>query len=91
MQGQLNTFRTLVPFGREQGIQVQAQVPCTDYIFLEIGLGFHVQCTLQEALKIAAEKEQQLQAMVNKQTDIVSNIKARITIMQESIEAMQAL
>ena len=91
MQGQLDTFETLVPLGKEQGIQVQAQVPCTAFIFVKVGLGFYVQCTLQEALKIAAEKEGQFQGMVDKHTDIISNIKARITLTQESIRAMQTM
>ena len=91
MQGKICNFRTLISVGKEQGIQVQAEVPVTDFIFVTIGLGFQVQCTLQEACKIAADKEQQLQAKIDKQTDTVSKIKARITLMQESIEAMQAV
>ena len=91
MQGQIRNLRTLISVGQEQGIQVQAEVPVTEFIFVKVGLGFHVQCTLQEACKIATDREQQLQAKIDKQTDTISKIKARITLMQESIEAIQAV
>ena len=91
MQGQIRDFRTLISVGQEQGIQVQAEVPITEFVFVKIGLGFHVQCTLQEASEIAYDREQQLRVKIDKQTDTISNIKARITLMQESIEAMQAV
>lgn len=90
VQGQICNFRTLISVGKEQGIQVQAEVPDTKYVFVKIGLGFHVQCTLQEALNIAADKQQQLQVKIDQQTNTISKIKARITLMQESIEAIQA-
>lgn len=91
MQGQIRDFRTLISVGQEQSIQVQAEVPVTEFVFVKVGLGFYIQCTLQEAYKIATDREQQLQAKIDKQTDTVSKIKARITLMQESIEAMQAV
>ena len=91
MQDQLSNLKTLVPLGRGQGVQVQAEIPCTDFVFVKIGLGFHVQCTLKEALQIARKHEEQLHAKVSKQTDIISHIKARITLMQESIDAMQVI
>ena len=91
MQGQICNFRTLISVGQEQGVQVQAEVPDTKYVFVKIGLGFNAQCTLQEASKIAADKQQQLQAKIDQQTNTISNIKARITLMQESIEAIQAV
>lgn len=91
MQGQNRNFRTLISVGQEQGIQLQAEVPVTEFIFVKVGLGFYVQCTLQEASKIATDREQQLQAKIGKQTGIISKIKARITLMQESIEAIQAV
>lgn len=90
MQGKIRDFKTLISVGQEQGIQIQAEVPSTEFIFVKVGLGFHVQCTLQEASKVATDREQQLQAKIDKQTDTISNIKAHITLMHESIEAMQA-
>ena len=90
VQDEIGNLRTLVSVGKEQGIQVQAEVPVTHFIFVKIGLGFHVQCTLPEASKIAKNKEQQLQVQIDRQADVISKIKARIILMQESIEAMQA-
>ncbi|KAL3137977.1 hypothetical protein ABBQ38_005220 [Trebouxia sp. C0009 RCD-2024] len=90
VKGEIGNLKTLMPLGKEQGFQVQAEVPVTEFIYVKIGLGFHVQCTLLEASDIAKNKEQQLQAQIDRQTDTISKIRARMILMQESIEAMQA-
>lgn len=90
MQGEICNLTTLVSVGKGQGIQVQAEVPVTQFVFVKIGLGFYVQCTLPEALNIAKNKEQQLQVQIDRQTNTIGKIKARIILMQESIQAMQA-
>ena len=91
MQGDLGRLRTLVTVGTGQGVQVQAEVPSTQFIYIKIGLGFYLQCTLPEALSIAAEREDQIGAKVDMQNDIISQIRARITLMKESIEAVQTM
>ena len=89
LQGNHNSINTLVPLGQGLGVQVQAHVPDTTYIFVKIGLGFHVQCTLPEGLQVALNKVQELQVKIDQYTTDICLIKARITIMGEGIEAMQ--
>lgn len=89
MQENLHSIDTLVPLGKGQGVQVQAHVPDTSLIFVKVGLGFHVQCTLQEALDISSHKEQELQAKLDKHTLHCSRIKARFTLMEEGLQTLQ--
>ena len=89
LQGKHNGITTLVPLGQGLGVQVQAHVPDTTYIFVKIGLGFQIQCTLPEALHVALDTVQELQIKIDRYTTDICLIKARITIMGEGIQAMQ--
>ena len=89
LQGEHHSIKSLVPLGKGQGVQVQAHVADTSFIFVKVGLGFHVQCSLPEALRIASDKELELQAKLDSHTSDICQIKARITLMEEGIQAMQ--
>ncbi|KAF7123851.1 hypothetical protein RHSIM_Rhsim12G0077900 [Rhododendron simsii] len=54
----VTSLRTLVNLGSE--VYMQADVPDTRRIFVDIGLGFHVEFTWSEALNYIAAREEKL-------------------------------
>ncbi|RZC67690.1 hypothetical protein C5167_011386 [Papaver somniferum] len=56
------SLRTLVNLGSE--VYMQADVPDTRHIFVDVGLGFHVQFTWSEALEFISVKEARLAKFV---------------------------
>ena len=43
------------------GAYCQARVPDTSRIYMAVGLGFHVECTLEEAVALAEQRQEALQ------------------------------
>ncbi|KAH9331171.1 hypothetical protein KI387_003279, partial [Taxus chinensis] len=74
----LTQLRTMVNLGSE--VYVQAEVPDTRHIFVEIGLGFHVEFTWSEALQFISTKEQALSRQVEDYTHQIAKIKAQIKL-----------
>ncbi|KAB1208268.1 hypothetical protein CJ030_MR7G027319 [Morella rubra] len=56
------SLRTLVNLGSE--VYVQADVPDTKHIFVDVGLGFHVEFTWSEALNFISQREEKLARFV---------------------------
>ncbi|KAK4575600.1 hypothetical protein RGQ29_026527 [Quercus rubra] len=54
----VTSLRTLVNLGSE--VYMQADVPDTQRIFVDIGLGFHVEFTWSEALNFISQREERL-------------------------------
>ncbi|KAK6280918.1 hypothetical protein POUND7_014743 [Theobroma cacao] len=57
----VTSLRTLVNLGSE--VYMQAEVPDTQRIFVDIGLGFHVEFTWSEALKFISLREEKLESL----------------------------
>ncbi|XP_071926638.1 uncharacterized protein [Coffea arabica] len=58
----VTSLRTLVNLGSE--VYMQADVPDTSRIFVDVGLGFHVEFTWSEALQYIAAREEKLDRFV---------------------------
>ncbi|XP_059447789.1 uncharacterized protein LOC132179156 isoform X2 [Corylus avellana] len=58
----VTSLRTLVNLGSE--VYMQADVPDTQRIFVDVGLGFHVEFTWPEALNFISLKEEKLTRFV---------------------------
>ncbi|KAI8985403.1 hypothetical protein BDB01DRAFT_759333 [Pilobolus umbonatus] len=58
---ELKELKTMVDLGSQ--FYCQAHIPDTKYIYINVGFGFHVQFTLEEAKKFIVKKEAQLQNM----------------------------
>ncbi|XP_043703722.1 protein UXT homolog isoform X3 [Telopea speciosissima] len=69
-------LRTLVNLGSE--VYMQADVPDTRHIFVDIGLGFHVEFTWSEALEFISRKEERLDRQIEEYTLLIASIKAQI-------------
>lgn len=81
----LSELRTLVEIGADT--HVQAQVADTSYIFIQCGLGFHVEVTLDEALSVVipmrlSEAAKAIDMLSRK----VAQIKAQIRFIQDGIK-----
>ena len=71
-------LKTMVNLGSD--FYVQAHVPDTGWIYVDVGLGFHAQMTLDEACKFAAQREAALNARAEELTARATRLKARIKL-----------
>ena len=88
MQNKQHSFRTLLNLGA--GVHLKAEVPDTTYILVKIGLGFHAQYTLTEALALAKNKETELEHSINQHNGELSRLKAHMTLVGLGLQALQA-
>ncbi|XP_043703721.1 protein UXT homolog isoform X2 [Telopea speciosissima] len=82
-------LRTLVNLGSE--VYMQADVPDTRHIFVDIGLGFHVEFTWSEALEFISRKEERLDRQIEEYTLLIASIKAQIKMVYEGIRELLQL
>ncbi|CAG8454883.1 2891_t:CDS:2 [Ambispora gerdemannii] len=88
-ENQLTELKTMVDLGTN--FYVQAKVPDTMYIFVNVGFGFHVQLTLVEAIEFIDRKEKVLQRKAEQYTKKASNIKANIKLVLEALTEIMKL
>eukprot|EP00249_Psilotum_nudum_P016154 c25682_g1_i3 orf=191-631(+) len=85
-QSRSKKLKTLVNLGSE--VYMQAEVPDTSSIFVNIGLGFHVEFTWSEALQFISMKEKILSRQIDEHTRQIANIKAQIKLVCEGIREL---
>ncbi|XP_052187012.1 uncharacterized protein LOC127797870 isoform X1 [Diospyros lotus] len=85
----VTSLRTLVNLGSE--VYMQADVPDTRHIFVDIGLGFHVELTWSEALNYITAREEKLVRQIEDYTRLIASIKAQIKIVCEGIREILQL
>ncbi|VVA92388.1 unnamed protein product [Arabis nemorensis] len=83
-QNGVNTLKTMVNLGSE--IYMQAQVPDTRHIFMDVGLGFYVEFTRQEALDYISQREQRIKKELEEVTGVITQIKGRIKLAHYQIQ-----
>ncbi|CAO3610329.1 unnamed protein product [Cunninghamella echinulata] len=59
--------------------------PDTTYIYVNVGFGFHVQFTLNEAIAFIDKKEQRLQRSAEKYSEEADKIRAHIKMVLEAM------
>ena len=64
--------------------------PDTDFISVSVGLGFHAQMTLGEAVAFCTQREAQLNASIDALTQRASVLKARIKVVMGTLPGAQA-
>ncbi|KNE62340.1 prefoldin, alpha subunit [Allomyces macrogynus ATCC 38327] len=67
---------------------VQAKIPDTTYIYVQVAFGFHVQFTLPEAIAFADKKQLQLQKLADEHTRQANALKAQIHVMQQTLQQL---
>ncbi|XVF85882.1 hypothetical protein PTKIN_Ptkin17bG0153500 [Pterospermum kingtungense] len=82
----VTSLRTMVNLGSE--VYMQAEVPDTQRIFVDIGLGFHVEFTWSEALKFISLREEKLERQIEEYTRLIASIKAQIKLVCEGIREL---
>ncbi|KAI9221801.1 Prefoldin subunit-domain-containing protein [Blastocladiella britannica] len=85
----LTEMKTQVDLG--SNFYVQAKVPDTQFIYVNVGFGFHLELTLDEALAFLERKTSHLQEKANKCTRKASEIKAHIQIIMGTLEELMAM
>ncbi|KAJ3697847.1 hypothetical protein LUZ61_001552 [Rhynchospora tenuis] len=85
----ISSLRSMVNLGSE--VYMQAEVPDTRHIFVDIGLGFHVEFTWSEALQFISVKEARLARQIEEYTHLIANIKAQIKLVCEGIRELLQL
>ncbi|WJX57325.1 hypothetical protein P8452_42897 [Trifolium repens] len=82
----VTSLRTLVNIGSE--VYVQAEVPNAQHIFVDIGMGFHVEFTWSEALNFIEKREEKLARQIEEYTQLIASIKAQIKLVCEGIREL---
>ncbi|KAL6340888.1 hypothetical protein AAG906_031999 [Vitis piasezkii] len=82
----VTSLQTMVNLGSE--VYMQAEI---HNIFVDIGLGFHVEFTWSEALKYISIKEESLANQIQEYTRLIASIKAQIKIVCEGIRELLQL
>ncbi|KAI8333616.1 Prefoldin subunit-domain-containing protein, partial [Chlamydoabsidia padenii] len=82
-QGGHKELKTMVDLGSQ--FYAQAHIPDTSYIYVNVGFGFHVQFTLDEATSFIDKKEKRLQCSVDKYTEEADKIRAHIKMVLEAM------
>ncbi|CAI9096529.1 OLC1v1032700C2 [Oldenlandia corymbosa var. corymbosa] len=76
----VTSLKTMVNLGSE--VYMQADVPDTRHVFVDVGLGFHVEFTWSEALTYIAAKEESLDRQIEEYTRTIATIKAQIKLIK---------
>ncbi|KAF9977349.1 hypothetical protein BGZ73_006218 [Actinomortierella ambigua] len=85
----LKEMKTQVDIG--SNFYVQAKVPDTKYIYINVGFGFHAQLTLDEALTFITKKEKHLHRKAEAYTEKAAKIKANIQLVFEAMSEIMNL
>uniref|UniRef100_A0A0E0LKJ5 Protein UXT homolog n=1 Tax=Oryza punctata TaxID=4537 RepID=A0A0E0LKJ5_ORYPU len=72
-------------------VNLGSEVPDTRHIFVDIGLGFHVEFTWQEALQFISVREARLARQIDEYTHLIASIKAQIKLVCEGIRELLEL
>ena len=70
------------------GFFVEATLPSTEYIYLDIGLDCRPQYTLKEALGVITMMEEALNKRADAYTEKLTDIKTRINVMLHGISQL---
>lgn len=86
-KNELDQLCTLVDLGSQ--IFVQGNVDDMNSVFVDIGLGFHVQCTLDEAIQVCSEREEFLAGKEEILTNACGNVRANVRAVVEAMKQLQ--
>ncbi|PHT73505.1 hypothetical protein T459_24290 [Capsicum annuum] len=85
----VTNLKTLVNLGSE--VYMQANVPDATHIFVDVGLGFHVEFTWSEALNYISAREEKIARQIEEYTRLIASIKAQIKMVCEGIRELLQL
>ena len=82
------TLKTMVDLG--SSFYMQAKVPDTSHIFVDVGLGFHAELTLEEAVNLCVQRETHYKTAAFSLTERIAHTKARIKLVAAALDEMGA-
>lgn len=82
-EAKLTKLKTRVSIGCD--VFMQAEADSTEFVFVDVGVGFHPQLTLKEAREFITIKQTQLNAKVEEFNTKAANIHAHIKVVMEGI------
>ncbi|XP_057736800.1 uncharacterized protein LOC130954083 [Arachis stenosperma] len=85
----VTSLRTLVNLASE--VYLQAEVPNTQHIFVDVGLEFHVEFTWSEALNYIQKREETIAKQIDEYNQSIASIKAQIKLVLEGIRELLQL
>ncbi|KAF9947994.1 hypothetical protein BGZ65_008383 [Modicella reniformis] len=85
----LTEMKTQVDLG--SNFYVQAKIPDTKHIFVNVGFGFHAELTLDEALTFITKKEAFLQKKADMYTKKAAQIRAHIKMVLQAMAEIMKL
>ncbi|XP_071695982.1 uncharacterized protein [Rutidosis leptorrhynchoides] len=85
----VTSLRSMVNLGSE--VYAQADVPDTRYIYVDVGLGFHVELTWSEALNFIPAREEKLAKQIEEYTRLIAQTKAQIKMVSQGIRELLQL
>ncbi|KMZ62874.1 Protein UXT [Zostera marina] len=88
-KNEVNSLQSMINLGSE--VYMQADVPDTRRIFVDVGLGFHVEFTWSEALDFIEVREARLQRQIEEYTQLIASIKTQIKMVCEGIRELLQL
>ncbi|KAK9844209.1 hypothetical protein WJX81_008113 [Elliptochloris bilobata] len=77
------TFRTHTELGA--GVLVEAEVPDASRVFVDVGLGFHVELRWAEALQVAAQRKSLAQEQLRVTEQAVAKVQSAIWLAQQGL------
>ncbi|XP_010532689.1 PREDICTED: protein UXT homolog [Tarenaya hassleriana] len=80
----VTSLKTMVNLGSE--VYMQAEVPDTQRVFVDVGLGFYVEFTRQEALDYISQREESLKKQLKEITGVIAKIKGHIKLAHYQIQ-----
>ncbi|CAG8569752.1 9338_t:CDS:2 [Paraglomus occultum] len=88
-ENSLHKMKTMVDLG--SNFYVHAKIPDTSYIYVNVGFGFHVQFTLDEAIEFINKKEKLLERKADQYSKTAAKINAHIAMVLEAINEILSL
>eukprot|EP00002_Diphylleia_rotans_P009132 TRINITY_DN19141_c0_g1_i1.p1 TRINITY_DN19141_c0_g1~~TRINITY_DN19141_c0_g1_i1.p1 ORF type:complete len:157 (+),score=42.62 TRINITY_DN19141_c0_g1_i1:79-549(+) len=83
----MGSFKAMVDIGCN--FMIEAQVPDTSRIYVDVGLGFHVEMTLQEAHDYTITQEKALDEKADNLSKSAHKLRTHIKLVLEGISELQ--
>lgn len=80
------SLKTMVDLGCH--FYMQAKVPDTSWVYVNVGLGFHAQMGLAEAVELCTKREEHYKTAAFTLTERIARTKARIKLVAAALDEM---
>ncbi|PVU93993.1 hypothetical protein BB561_002898 [Smittium simulii] len=82
-QNSLDEYKALIDLG--SNFYVQGKSSSTEFLYVNVGFGFHLKMTKAEAIVFIDKKQIHLEKLANNYTEEINQLRAKIKLMREAI------